>query len=99
MVKSMCPVNDPAGHIAFRHRLELSAAVPPSVRRWHRQPLGATIPAIDGGHFMACTITSLIMFAAFGVLAIGFTALPRLKGSARVREDKSSKTSGGPVIA
>jgi hypothetical protein len=48
---------------------------------------------------MACTITSLIMFAAFGVLAVGFIALPRLKGSARVREEKASKRSGGPVIA
>jgi hypothetical protein len=48
---------------------------------------------------MACTITSLIMFAVFGVLAIGFTTLPRFKGSARVREDKASKSSGGPVIA
>ena len=45
---------------------------------------------------MACTITSLIMFAAFGVLAVGFSNLPRLKGSARVREEKSS---GDQVIA
>jgi hypothetical protein len=27
---------------------------------------------------MACTITSLIMFAVFGVLAVGFTNLPSL---------------------
>jgi hypothetical protein len=48
---------------------------------------------------MACTITSLIMFAAFGVLAVGFTNLPRLKGSSPVREDKPSSSSRGPVIA
>jgi hypothetical protein len=39
------------------------------------------------------------MFAAFGVLVVGFTALPRLKGSLRVRKDKAPKSSGGPVIA
>jgi hypothetical protein len=48
---------------------------------------------------MACTITSLIMFAVFGVLAVGFTNLPKLKGSSRVREDKPSNRSGGPVTA
>jgi hypothetical protein len=48
---------------------------------------------------MACTITSLIMFAVFGVLAVGFSSLPRLKASSRVREDKASNSSRGLVIA
>jgi hypothetical protein len=48
---------------------------------------------------MACTITSLIMFAVFGVLAVGFTNLPRLKGSSRAREDKPSNRSRGPATA
>jgi hypothetical protein len=48
---------------------------------------------------MACTITSLIMLAVFGVLAVGFTALPRLKESTRVREEKAPNSSSGPVIA
>jgi hypothetical protein len=47
---------------------------------------------------MACTITSLIMLAVFGVLAVGFTTLPRLKGS-RVREEKAPNSPSGPVIA
>jgi hypothetical protein len=33
---------------------------------------------------MACTITSLIAFAAFGILAVGFANLPRF--STRLRE-------------
>jgi hypothetical protein len=41
---------------------------------------------------MACTITSLIMFAAFGVLAVGFTALPRK------RECNAAVTSGQVII-
>jgi hypothetical protein len=49
---------------------------------------------------MACTITSLIMFAAIGVLAVGFTALTGLKERPRVREEKAPNSShGGPVIA
>jgi hypothetical protein len=48
---------------------------------------------------MACTITSLIVFAMFGVLALGFTNLSRLKGSSRVREDEPSNSSRGRVIA
>jgi hypothetical protein len=48
---------------------------------------------------MACTITSLIMFAAIGVLAIGFTALSGLKERPQVREDKAPNSSRGPVIA
>jgi hypothetical protein len=63
------------------------------------QTLGGVMPTSTQVIFMACTITSLIMFAAFGVLVVGFTALPRLKGSLRVRKDKAPKSSGGPVIA
>jgi hypothetical protein len=48
---------------------------------------------------MACTITSLIMFAVLGVLAVGFTTLPRLKGSTRVREEEAPNSSSGPVTA
>jgi hypothetical protein len=48
---------------------------------------------------MACTITSLIMFAVFGVLAVGFTALPRLQGSTRVREEKAPNSSSDTVVA
>jgi hypothetical protein len=44
---------------------------------------------------MACTMTSLLVFAAFGALA-GFVNLARLKERSRVRE---VKTSNGPVIA
>jgi hypothetical protein len=33
---------------------------------------------------MACTITSRIAFAAFGILAVGFATLPRF--STRLRE-------------
>jgi hypothetical protein len=38
----------------------------------------------EGGEFMACTITSRIAFAAFGILAVGFATLPRF--STRLRE-------------
>jgi hypothetical protein len=34
---------------------------------------------------MACTITSLIAFAVFGALAVGFANLPRLGARARLR--------------
>jgi hypothetical protein len=43
---------------------------------------------------MGCTITSLIAFAVFGVLAVGFANLPRLRTP--VREEKASTD---PVIA
>jgi hypothetical protein len=39
--------------------------------------------------FMACTITSLIAFAAFGILAVGFANLPRF--STRLREAASRR--------
>jgi hypothetical protein len=48
--------------------------------------------------FMAYAITSLILFAAIGVLAVGFTALG-LKELPQVREDKAPNGSRGPVIA
>jgi hypothetical protein len=48
---------------------------------------------------MACTITSLIMFATIGVLAVGFTTLSGLKERPRVREHKAPNSSRGPVIA
>jgi hypothetical protein len=48
---------------------------------------------------MACAITSMIMFATIGVLAVGFTALNGLKERPRVREDKAPDSSRGPVIA
>jgi hypothetical protein len=48
---------------------------------------------------MACAITSLILFAAIGVLAVVFTALSGLKELPRVREDKAPNGSRGPVIA
>jgi hypothetical protein len=48
---------------------------------------------------MACTITSLIMFAVFGVLAVGFTNLPRLKRSSRARDEKAANNSSDTVIA
>jgi hypothetical protein len=47
---------------------------------------------------MAYAITSLILFAAIGVLAVGFTALG-LKELPQVREDKAPNGSRGPVIA
>jgi hypothetical protein len=34
---------------------------------------------------MVCTITSLIAFAVFGVLAVGFANLPRLAARVRLR--------------
>jgi hypothetical protein len=49
---------------------------------------------------MACAITSLILFAAIGVLAVGFTALSGLQERPQVREEKAPNTShGSPVIA
>jgi hypothetical protein len=48
---------------------------------------------------MACTITSLIMFAVFGVLAVGFTNLPRLKRTLRARDEKAANNSSDTVIA
>jgi hypothetical protein len=49
---------------------------------------------------MACAITSLIMLAAIGVLAVGFTAFSGPKQRPEVREDKTPNSSrGGPVIA
>jgi hypothetical protein len=49
---------------------------------------------------MACANTSLILFAAIGVLAVGFTAFSGLKERPQVREEKAPNTShGGPVIA
>jgi hypothetical protein len=47
---------------------------------------------------MACTITSLILFAMFGIIAVGFAKLPR-HGRSQVREEKASNSSGDPVIA
>jgi hypothetical protein len=47
---------------------------------------------------MACTITSLILFAMFGVIAVGFAKLPK-QGRSKVREEKASNSLGGPVIA
>ena len=34
---------------------------------------------------MVCTITSLIAFAVFGVLAVGFANVPRLRIRVRLR--------------
>jgi hypothetical protein len=34
---------------------------------------------------MVCTITSLIAFAVFGALAVGFANLPRLSARVRLR--------------
>ena len=49
---------------------------------------------------MACAVTFLILFAAIGLLAVGFTALSGLKERPHVREEKAPNTShGGPVIA
>ncbi len=38
----------------------------------------ADSPGFAGVEFMVCTITSLITFAVFGVLAVGFANLPKL---------------------
>ena len=49
---------------------------------------------------MACAITSLMLAAAIGVLAAGFTMLSGRKERSQVREDKAPNSShGGPVIA
>jgi hypothetical protein len=60
--------------------------------------LGASIPASTKEIFMACTITSLILFAMFGVIAVGFAKLAK-HGRSQVREEKDSNSLGGPVIA
>ena len=39
---------------------------------------------------MVCTFTSLIAFAVFGVLAVGFANLPRL--GARIRQSRPRKS-------
>ena len=49
---------------------------------------------------MACAIISLIMLAAIGVVAVGFTAFSGPKERPRVREDNTPNSShDGPVIA
>jgi len=50
---------------------------------------------------MACAITSLMLFAMFGVVAAGLALRPSLKGSPPARRDRTSAApgSGGSVMA
>jgi hypothetical protein len=61
------------------------AAVSPLARRTIANRFALNRPAFGGVEFMVCTITSLIAFAVFGVLAVGFANLPRLGARVRLR--------------
>jgi hypothetical protein len=54
------------------------AAILPVVRHAIANRFALNRAVVGGVEFMACTITSLIAFAVFGVLAVGFANLPRL---------------------
>jgi hypothetical protein len=64
-----------AGHIVF---VDISAILP-LMRRAFASTAWGYWRTFGGVEFMACTITSLIAFAVFGVLAVGFANLPRLR--------------------
>jgi hypothetical protein len=80
-----------------RHRFLLAGQQQPTAGIAERSVLASWDRTAET--FMACAITSLILFAAIGVLAVGFTALSGLKELPRVREDKAPNGSRGPVIA
>jgi hypothetical protein len=61
------------------------AAILPSVRRANANRFALSRSAFHGVEFMVSTITSLIAFAVFGVLAVGFANLPRLSARVRLR--------------
>jgi hypothetical protein len=61
------------------------AAILPLVRHAIANRFALNRAVVGGVEFMACTITSLIAFAVFGVLAVGFANLPRLGARIRLR--------------
>jgi hypothetical protein len=61
------------------------AAILPLVRRCFARHLVFVPSDLRWSRIMVCTITSLIAFAAFGVLAVGCANLPRLGARIRLR--------------